>query len=99
MFYNMLQEEEDGKEIGWLLYSTREMDAGVLADKIMDVIGVNIGLRWKVINSGSKKIAKDNMIRALSVEVSSKVKTKCTARLLCLYSRRMKPVHEYPNGI
>ena len=44
LFYNMLQ-EEDGVEIGWLLYSTREMDAGALADEISDQLGVNVGLR------------------------------------------------------
>ena len=50
----MLQ-EEDAVETGWLLYSTREMDAGALADEITDVIGVNVGLRWKVISTGQKK--------------------------------------------
>ena len=43
IFYNMLQ-EEDGVEIGWLLYSTREMDAGALADEIIYATGCNIGL-------------------------------------------------------
>ena len=55
MFYNMLQ-ADDGTEIEWLLYSTREMDAGALANKIIDATGVNIGLRWKVINSGKKNL-------------------------------------------
>ena len=98
MFYNMLQ-ADDGTEIGWLLYSTREMDAGALADEIIDAIDVNIGLRWKVINSGKKNMSKDNMVRALSVEVSGRSKTRGIAQLLKLYSRKMKPVQDYPNGI
>ena len=73
LFYNMLQ-EEDGVEIGWLLYSTREMDTGASADEISDHLGVNVGLRWKVISTGAKKLSKDNMIRALSLEVSAKKK-------------------------
>ena len=32
IFYKMLQVEE-GTEIGWFLYSSREMDAGALADE------------------------------------------------------------------
>ena len=61
IFYNILQ-EEDGVEIGWLLYSTREMDDGALADEIIDILGFNIGLRWKVISTGTKQISQDNMV-------------------------------------
>ena len=78
--------EEDGVEIGWLLYSTREMDSGALADEIGAKIGVNIGLRWKVSNTGTQSINKENMVRALIVECSSKVKWHCQAKLLKLYS-------------
>ena len=98
IFYNMLQ-AEDAVEIGWLLYSTREMDAGALADEVIDAIGCNIGLRWKVISTGSKQISQDNMVRALAVECSAKLKWRCQNRLLKLYSRAMKAVKEYPNGI
>jgi hypothetical protein len=38
LYYNMLQ-AEDAKDIGWLLYSTRETDVGALADEITDMIG------------------------------------------------------------
>ena len=48
IFRNMLQVERTSS-IGWLCYSTREMDAGALADEIEDQIGIKIGLRWKVI--------------------------------------------------
>ena len=98
LFYNMLQ-EEDGVEIGWLLYSTREMDAGALADEISDQLGVNVGLRWKVISTGAKKLSKDNMIRALSLEVSAKKKWQSQTKLIKLYGRSIRDPAEYPNGI
>ena len=50
VFYNMLQ-VEDAREVGWLLYSTREMDAGALADEILEAIGIKIGLRWMTIKT------------------------------------------------
>ena len=73
IFYNMLQ-KEDGVEIGWLLYSTRETNAGALADEIIDSLGFNIGLRWKVISTGTRQISQANMVQALAVECSAKIK-------------------------
>ena len=43
LFYMMLQAEES-TEIGWLLYTTREMDAGAMVDEIADLVGVKVGL-------------------------------------------------------
>ena len=98
IFYNMLQ-AEDSTELGWLLYSTREMDTGALADEITDTIGINVGLRWKVISNGQKKMNKDNMVRALSIEISAKHKWQGQQKLLKLYSRAIKRPEEYPNGV
>ena len=98
MFYNMLQ-AEDGTDIGWLLYSTRDMDAGALADELSDTIGVNVGLRYKGINTGTRNINPQNIVRALIVEASAQQKWQVQSALLQLYSRKMKDVHEYPNGI
>ena len=67
----MLQ-AEDAKDIGWLLYSTRETDVGALADEITDMIGYKIGLRWKNIPTGAKK--QENLVKALIVESSAKQK-------------------------
>ena len=44
IYYKMLQ-VEDGAKIGWLLDSTREMDAGALVDKIEDILGFPVGLK------------------------------------------------------
>jgi hypothetical protein len=43
----MLQ-HEDSAEIGWLLYLTKEMDAGAFVDKIGDLVGIKVGLCWKI---------------------------------------------------
>ena len=93
----MLQ-EEDATELGWLLYSTSEIDAGALADEISDTIGIDVRLRWRVISQGQKNMSKDNMVKALSIEISAKTKWQGQQRLLKLYSRTIKQPHEYPNG-
>ena len=98
LFYNMLQ-AEDGTDIGWLLYSTRDMDAGALADELSDTIGINVGLRYKGINTGTKSANQHNIVRALVVEASAAFKWEVQAALLNLYSRKIKQPHEYLNGI
>ena len=94
----MLQ-EEDSAEVGWLLYSTREMDAGALADEIADMIGVNVGLRWKTVPTGSKTTTEKTKVQALCIEVPAKQKWASQKALLQLYSRAIKRVDQYPNGI
>ena len=98
IYYNMLQ-VDDAVDMGWLCYSTREMDAGALADEIMETINVPIGLRWKNINTGTRNTTAQNQTKALIVEVSSKNRWNCMTKLLRLYSRSMKPAQQYPNGI
>ena len=51
IYYKMLQ-VEDETEVGWLLYSTREIDPGALADEIEDVLRFPVGLKWKVVDTG-----------------------------------------------
>jgi hypothetical protein len=69
IFYKMLQ-AESSSEVGWLLYSTRDMDQGALTDEMSDILGFNLGLRWKVIDIGVwGKIPDSQKVHALSVEV------------------------------
>ena len=100
IFENMLQ-AESSTEIGWLLYSTREMDTGALADEIADELGLNIGLRWKVIATGGKgKLSNDQKINALSVEVESGHRYMSQRKMLKYLGRTTgKEVREFPNGI
>ena len=73
IYYKMLQ-VEDGTEVGWLLYSTREMDVGVLANEIEDVLlGFSVGPKWKVIDTGMRgNFSEKQKVQALTVEVESK---------------------------
>ena len=57
VYRNMLQ-VEDTVEIGWLLYSTREMDAGTLNDELEEMLKIKIGFRWKVIGNGVRSLNK-----------------------------------------
>lgn len=75
------------------------MDAGALADKIAEDIGIKIGLRWKVIKTGAKKISNETKTRALIIEVSNEHKWTCQRKLMKLYGRTNKDCSEYPNGI
>ena len=75
------------------------MDTSALADEIIDICGFNIGLGWKVMSTGTRQINKDNIVCALAVECSAKVKWRCQHKLLQLYSRATKPVQSYPNRI
>ena len=99
LFYMMLQ-AEDSSEIGWLLYTTREMDAGAMADEIADLVGIRVGLRWKVIDIGVKgKIPDAQKVNALVVEVETKYKWEAQQKLTSYFGRNWKDIKEYPNGV
>jgi len=99
IFYKMLQVEE-GTEVGWLLYSTREMDAGALADEIEDILGFPVGLKWKVIDMGIRgKLTESQKVQALTVEVEAKHQWKYQRTLAQFYCRSIKETKEYPNGL
>ena len=86
----MLQEENCSK-IGWLLWSARNMDAGALADELSEMIGFNVGLRWKTIDTGARgKIPSDKKSRALVVEVATETRFTNQCALLEFYSRNKK---------
>ena len=88
MYYNMLQ-AETVVDIGWLLYSLRSMDAGALAEELFDRHGIEIGLRWKVIDQGMRgKIPSDQRISALHVETKLEAKATTIKALLSIYGRK-----------
>lgn len=100
LYEDMLQ-ADDAIEIGWLLYSTQVMDAGALADEIMEAISpLKIGLRWKKINTGStKKVPDSKVVKALNVEGSMRHKSVILQKLHQYLGSTKKPAYEYPNGI
>ena len=94
MFYMMLQTEES-TEIGWLLYTTREMDAGAMADKIADLVGIKVGLRWKVIDINVKgRIPDSQKVNALVVEVETKYRWEAQHKLTQYFGRERKDICE-----
>jgi hypothetical protein len=99
LYYKMLQVEESS-DIGWLLYSTKEMDAGALVDEIEELVGLKVGLRWKIIDVGAKgKLPENQQIRALTVEVNSRHRWEAQRKLISYFGRNLKHLKDYPNGI
>jgi hypothetical protein len=99
LFEKMLQ-AESVSDIGWMLYSTKEMDAGALVDEIADLIGVQVGLRWKIIDTGAKgKLPETQRIQALNVEVCSTQRWEAQRNLQSYFGKAMKNLEDYPNGI
>ena len=99
IFGNMLQ-CESSSEIGWFLYSTQKMDGGALADEISDMLGVNVGLRWKMINLGTKgKVSEDKKVSAMAIEVDTKYKWQAQKKFIQFYGKEIQRPDYYPNGI
>ena len=99
IFKQMVQAEKT-KEIGWFLSSTRNMDAGALADAIHAQFDIEIGLRWKVIPTGSTHtIAEKDKVRALSVECATENSRAYQRKLTRFYQRVIKRFSDYPNGL
>ena len=97
MFARMLQ-VADTAEVGWLVYSTWQMETDVLAQAIEDVINIPIGLRWKQISMGNReKLSLDQQVKALHIEVASENRSIAQRALLATYGRRNTGA--YPNGI
>ena len=99
-YHNMLQAEAT-ETIGWLLYSTKSIDAGALAEDLYDKFEVQVGLRWMTIDTGTKgKIPFDKKVFALHVEAIKKEKNTVKKALLQLYGRSSWITsQDLPNGI
>jgi hypothetical protein len=67
-------DNENTTDIGWLLYSTRTQDKEQLSGLLMDLIGENIGVKWKPVraSTGSTRkkdqAAPEEKTKALHVE-------------------------------
>ena len=100
LYYNMLQAETTEK-IGWLLYSTKSIDAGALAEDLYDKFEIQVGLRWMTIDAGTKgKMPNDKKVFALHVEAIRSEKNTVKKALLKLYSRTSwANSNDLPNGV
>ena len=97
LFTRTLQ-AENIVDVGWLFYSTWEMETEALALAISDTINIEVGLRWKMISLGTRtKIPPEQQVRALHVEVSVENRLSAQKALLAVYGRKSSDT--YPNGV
>ena len=97
LFTRSLQAEKI-VNVGWFVYSAWEMESDSLADAISKAIGIEIGLRWKMISFGTREpIPKEQQVRALHIEVAVENRLPAQRALLAVYGR--KNTGNYPNGI
>jgi hypothetical protein len=97
--HSMLQ-AEDTTFIGWLLYSTINIDVGGLSDAIHETLGLDVGLRWmdiRMSNKGGKGKAKP--VKAIHVEVEKTQSRKVTEILMRYYGRKFETATDLPLGI
>ena len=96
MFFESLQ-CEDAICIGWLLWSLKSMDAVALADDILQMTGIHVGLRWMAIDTGAKgRVDKADKIHALHLEVARKDKRSAIKAFLELYGKCNNDPAELP---
>ena len=97
LFTRTLQ-AENLVDVGWFVYSTWEMEADALAAAISNHIGIEIGLRWKMISLGTRnKIPQEQQVRALHIEVAVENRLAAQKALLAVYGRHN--TGSYPNGV
>lgn len=98
IYRNMVQ-AENVEDVGWLLWSTREFDAGALADEMNEIFGFEVGLRWKNINQGIRNIPDEKQVKALIVELDSTKKREQAKEIAQFYNRRNTNSDTLPNGV
>ena len=83
---------------GWLLYTHPDMDAVLLAEVITKKTGVEVALRWKMIQTDSKEYDPD-AARAFHLEVAAENEYKLRRLMRKWLSRSRSNVSEYPLGV
>ena len=96
MYFESLQ-CEDAVFIGWLLWSLKSMDIPALVDDIVQMTGIQVGLRWMAIDTGARgKVELKDKVFALHVEVTKKDKRKAKKAFLELYGKNTTDPAELP---
>lgn len=99
LYYQMLQSELFS-DIGWFLYSTKEMDLGALSDAILEQLGIRVGLRWKVLKLDIRgQISEDKRIFAIHIEVDKDNRKAAIKKLSETYTRTVHDPSHYPNEL
>jgi hypothetical protein len=86
--------------IGWLLYSTKEVNCEALKAAIEKRLGdkFEIGCRYKMISLGRRgAVPKENQIKAIHIECDSEVQFDVKVALSLIYASAKNL--DYPNGV
>jgi len=84
--------------IGWLLYSTQEMDLALLTNELYKTLQVNVGLRYKTIAVKPRTtLTPAQMIKAVHVEIDSKFEETTKETIMLMYNS--KRTQGWPLGI
>jgi hypothetical protein len=86
--------------VGWLLYSTKEVNCTALKDAIEKRLGnkYEIGCRFKMISLGVRgAVAKENQVKAIHIECDSADQFDVKVALSKIYASEKND--DYPNGI
>ena len=73
LYYRGIQVPETAC-LGWLLFSTNEMNKQELARQLSEFVGTQVDLRWRVIYTGSgfkREASSDGPVKALHLEVAA----------------------------
>ena len=97
MYFETLQ-CENAIFVGWLLWSLKSMDATILAEDILQMTGIPIGLRWMTIDTGARgKVDKADKVFALHIEVARRQdKRKAKKAFLDMYGKNNTDAAELP---
>ena len=89
---------ERSRCIGWLLYSTSDMDKEKLADEIRRTSGVKVGLRVRTISVKSKQLlSKEQMVPAIHIEIDERHYARDKDKISKMYES--KKIDGFPLGI
>ena len=97
MFHKSIQAESID-QMGWLLYSTGNIDQLELKEAIKSFVGVSVGLRYKYINSAKYEPEQDERKKwmAIHIEVDEKDASRAERGLKKIYGSSSQA---YPLGI
>jgi hypothetical protein len=96
---NKSLQSEVSSVLGWAYMSMEKMDHSLLAEKLSELMGIPVGIQWRIISTGvpTKAIKKEDKVRAIHFEVEAKY-LGCAKRALAdIYDH--KKLENFPLGI
>ena len=98
--YRRSVQAENISGVGWLLYSTRDIDCAALQSAIEKRLGntYEVGCRFKMISLGRRgAVPKENQIKVIDIECDTSVHFDVKVALSRIYASAKND--DYPNGI